>query len=142
MSDEAATLARVQDIPSQALAEVLSRFGVHVAVLFGSAAKDRMRPDSDVDIAVLPSPDRSLSPDDELGLGVELDRLLGRDVDLVRLDTASTLLRNEAAHGRLIYEGRRGAFADFVARTMLEYDDLAPIVLRTGRGLLRDLARH
>ena len=75
MSDEAGTLTRVQDIPSQALAEVLSRFGVHVAVLFGSAAKDRMRPDSDVDIAVLPSPDRSLSLDDELGLGVELDRL-------------------------------------------------------------------
>ena len=82
-------------IESPAVGRLLTRAGVEVAILFGSAAKGRLRPDSDIDIGILPSPDRVLGFDEELALAAELDKMLGGEVDLVRLDTASTLLRFE-----------------------------------------------
>ena len=86
---------RVDAIESPAVGRLLARAGVEVAILFGSAAKGRLRPDSDIDIGILPSPDRVLGFDEELALAAELDKMLGGEVDLVRLDTASTLLRFE-----------------------------------------------
>ena len=122
---------------------MLAKAGVEVAILFGSAAKGRLRPDSDIDIGILTLPDRALSFNEELALATELERLLGREVDLVRLDTASTLLRFEASQGRHLYEARVGAFADFVARALVEHEDLRPILLRCAAGMFRRLkANH
>jgi predicted nucleotidyltransferase len=98
-----------------------------------------LRPDSDIDIGILPSPDRVLGFEEELALAAELDKILGREVDLVRLDTASTLLRFEASQGQRLYEARVGAFADFVARALLEHEDLRPILLRCAAGMFRHL---
>ena len=81
--------------------------------------------------------------DEELALAAELDKMLGGEVDLVRLDTASTLLRFEASQGRHLYEARVGAFADFVARSLVEHEDLRPILLRCAAGMFRRLkANH
>jgi hypothetical protein len=68
-----------------------------------------------------------------------MEQILGREVDLVRLDTSSTLLRFEASQGRRLYEARVGAFADFVARALLEHEDLRPILLRCAAGMFRHL---
>ena len=126
-------------IESPVVGRLLAQAGVEVAILFGSAAKGRLRPDSDIDIGILPSPDRALGFDEELALAAELEQILGREVDLVRLDTASTLLRFEASQGRRLYEARPGSFADFVARALVEHEDLRPILLRCAAGMFRRL---
>ena len=64
---------------------------LRLAVLFGSAARGALAPSSDVDVGIVPSnPDLSLR--DELDLAARLSRVCHREVDLVRLDRASTLV--------------------------------------------------
>ena len=123
-------------VPS-AVGSLLAGAGIEVAILFGSAATGKLRPDSDVDIGILCSQDSGF--DVELALGADLERVFGREVDLVRLDTASTLLRFEASRGRCLHEAREGAFADFVARSLFEYEDLRPILRRCAEGMFRRL---
>ena len=122
-----------------AVGHLLAAAGVDVAILFGSAARGRMREDSDIDIGIVPSAGRDIGVDGELALGADLERVLRREVDSVRLDSASTLLRFEASRGRCIFQARSSAFADFVARALLEYEDLRPILLRCAEGMFRRL---
>jgi uncharacterized protein len=129
----------VNAVGSPAVARLLSQAGVEVAILFGSAASGKLRPDSDIDIGILPASDRSLDFAGELTLAAELEQVLGREVDLVRLDEASTLLRFEASHGHCLLEARPGAFADFVAHALLEHEDLRPILLRCAAGMFSHL---
>lgn len=58
---------------------------------FGSAAAGVARPDSDLDLAVLSA--APLDPLDRWSLQEEIAALLGRDVDLVDLRAASTVMR-------------------------------------------------
>lgn len=130
-----ATVLLVIDLPEGAR-RALEESGVEFAVLFGSAAAGRARPDSDLDIGVggadLPLRAR-------LQLAVALERALRREVDLVTLEGATPLLRFEVAGGRRLWERRPGAFASFAARAVLEFDDVREILLRCGRGMLRRL---
>jgi uncharacterized protein len=129
----------VNSVQSSAVAHLLSQAGVEVAILFGSAASGKLRPGSDVDIGILLAPERALDFERELALAAELEQVLGREVDLVRLDNASTLLRFEASQGRCLLEARPGAFADFAARAFLEHEDLRPILLRCAAGMFSRL---
>lgn len=58
---------------------------------FGSQAQGAARPESDVDLAFLAL--RAVSPKAGLALREELSLLLSRDVDLIDLRVASTVLR-------------------------------------------------
>ena len=58
---------------------------------FGSQAQGAARPESDVDLAFLAL--RTVSPKAGLALREELSLLLSRDVDLIDLRVASTVLR-------------------------------------------------
>lgn len=126
-------------VESPAVAALFSQAGVELAILFGSAAAGKLRPDSDLDIGILMAPDRALDLVGELTLATELEQVLGREVDLVRLEDATTLLRFEAAQGRCVVEARPGAFADFAARALLEHEDLRPILLRCAAGMFSRL---
>jgi predicted nucleotidyltransferase len=66
---------------------------IKIAYLYGSAAKNRLRSDSDIDIAV--SVQRPLSIDERLNIINSLSKGLGREIDLVDLSTT---------HGLLLYE--------------------------------------
>jgi predicted nucleotidyltransferase len=125
------------------LQRLFAETDVELAIAFGSAVGDagRFRPDSDIDIGVLFPKVRTVGLDELGDLAVGLERSFGRDVDLVDLAGASTLLRFEVARGRRLFEHRPGAFADFAARAAMEYDDLRPILLRCGWGLMRKLAQ-
>jgi predicted nucleotidyltransferase len=113
---------------------------VRLALVFGSWAKGQERADSDVDIAIGPIEDLSL--DAELGLAVLLTRALGRDVDLVRLDRASTLLRWEIArHGVVLVEEAHQA-ARFRAGAAAEHADFAESVAPAARLYIRRLAER
>lgn len=65
---------------------------------FGSWGTDTQRPDSDIDLAVLPA--RPLDSVHRWELAQALASLAGRDVDLVDLARASTVFRMQVvAHG-------------------------------------------
>jgi uncharacterized protein len=95
---------------------------VHLAVLFGSAAGGRLRADSDLDIGVL-----GPAPRDLPALQLRLERMAGRRVDVVPLDTAPPLLRFEVAReGRLLVERVPHLWSDFKVRAMIDWWDWAP----------------
>jgi predicted nucleotidyltransferase len=60
---------------------VAQRFGVQEIALFGSAARDELRADSDVDVLV--GFDGPASYDSYFGLKDYLEQVLGRQVDVV-----------------------------------------------------------
>ena len=96
-----------------------------IVVLFGSAATGKMRPDSDVDIAWLPV-DGDLLLARELEFQVALTLAAGREVDLVRLDHASTLCRSEVARSGDLLSGDRPSFVKFRAEAIGEFLDFEP----------------
>ena len=97
---------------------------LRLAVIFGSAARGLLRPDSDIDIGIIPC-DPRLPLAAELDLQVRLERACARPVDLVRLDRASTLLKWEAARrGAAVLADPPHEFPRFVAAAALEHADL------------------
>jgi predicted nucleotidyltransferase len=112
---------------------------VRLAILFGSAARGTQRNDSDIDIGIVPE-DPELPLNEELTLQTELSRVSGRQVDLVRLDRASTLLRWQVVrYGRALVEAEPFAAARFTADTVAEYLDFAPAFERAAENFRRVL---
>ncbi len=105
---------------------------LRLAMLFGSAARSRLRPESDVDLAILPrDPDLPLA--EELELERRLEAALGRPVDFVRLDRASTLLRWEVARRGIAVLAGPGERTRFLVDAAAEYGDFAPDLERAAR---------
>ena len=97
---------------------------LRLAVLFGSAARGTLRHDSDVDVGIIPS-DPALSLRDELALQARLTAACSREVELVRLDRASTLLRWQAAiHGEPLLSSPPQEISRFRARAAVEHAEL------------------
>jgi uncharacterized protein len=112
---------------------------LELAVLFGSGAQNRLRPDSDLDVGIIPSTDLTLR--DELDMAATLTAASGREVDLVRLDQPSVLLRWEAAKSHVLLLARTpGALPQFLARAALDHADFAPMLADASRRLTRRLA--
>jgi uncharacterized protein len=116
---------------------------VDLAVLFGSAASGTSRPDSDLDVAVLPATG-GLDASEHATLCRRLALAGGADVDLVRLDRpVSTLLRWEiATTGVPISEALPGIFARFRATAAAEYIDFAPALAYHGEIFRRRLIQQ
>lgn len=122
-------VARVQDV-------LASGPPLRMAVIFGSRVSGRdLHRGSDLDLALEPV-DPSLSLADELAIQAALARAVGCEVDLVRLDKASPLVRWEVArHGRSLLPGSEPAFRRFQARAALEHADLAKGSRHLARGM-------
>ena len=88
----------IEEIKSRAL-PILKRYGVKRAGVFGSAARGEMSPDSDVDILVEIDGDMSLL--DFVGLKLELEEKLGRNVDLVEYSTLKPILKERILESEL-----------------------------------------
>jgi len=105
------------------------REGILAAYLFGSEARGEAGPGSDVDVAVLyaEAPPGALdSPPRRLER--ELERLLGRTVEVVALNTAPPdLVHRVLRDGRLLLEEDRSARIRFEVRARNEYFDLEPL---------------
>lgn len=90
--------------------------GLIAVYRFGSSATGASRPDSDVDLAVLA--DRKLDPVSRFALQEQLAGALLRDVDLVDLRSASTVMASQiVTTGVLLFGGdarARHVFEDFV----------------------------
>lgn len=108
---------------------------VAAAYLLGSAAEGRLRVDSDVDIALLPSDCATIPLLDRLAFGAELSGIIGREVDLGMLSMSNLVYAKEAvAHGRLIFERDHAVTARFAMYVLSMYASLQEArreVLRT-----------
>ena len=117
MAQNAAMAADVSSIERAIARAVSKRREVQAAYLFGSTATCRVRPDSDVDVAVLlarpASAKRSL--DYRLTLMADLGAALHRsDIDVVILNAAPALLAHRIlSKGVLVFE--RSAVAGSVS---------------------------
>ena len=73
---------RIQ-VDRQRLADFCRQWKVTVVEFFGSVLRDDFRPDSDVDVLVTFAPDGRYSLFDLVHIEEELEKMLGRKVDLV-----------------------------------------------------------
>jgi predicted nucleotidyltransferase len=110
--------------------------GISVLAVFGSRARGTQRPDSDLDVAVLPdSEDPTVRRRLQASIAVALADLApeGR-VDVVFLDEATDVLRQRIMEtGRALICRDPEAWRDLRVRTMREYGD---------REWVRDLFRE
>jgi len=107
------------------LREVLAGFpAVVLAVLFGSIALGRQRPDSDLDIAVAAR--QALTAAEKMALIEALAERTGRCVDLIDLKVvAEPLLGQIVRHGRRLL-GSDGAYGQLISRHLFEQADFMP----------------
>jgi len=97
--------------------------------LYGSVARDEARPDSDVDVAILfaAEPPATLGAP-QFAIESELERLLGRPVQVIALNRASAdLVHRVLRDGRIVLDRDRSARIRFEVRSRNEYFDMAPI---------------
>jgi predicted nucleotidyltransferase len=80
----------VQNIKAQ-IVPVLKKYDVSKASLFGSVTRDEATEVSDIDVLVRFEGEKSLL--DLAGLKIELEELLGRNVDVLTYDSLHPLLR-------------------------------------------------
>ena len=109
----------------EAVREILEHFGeVRLAYVFGSVAAGTARPSSDLDVAVLLTPDAGHAVVDRLTDALE--RASGRSVDLVDLSLAPPLLAHEVvSQGKLILSRDEAERVEFVTRAVARYLDTA-----------------
>ena len=116
--------------------EMLERLGltaasfpeVRLAVLFGSTARGKAGPRSDVDLGILLEP---YSPALHSKVEAELGRAARKEVDVVLLDEAPPLLRFEITReGVLLFEREEGLWTDFRVKAMMDWWDWAPTFRR------------
>jgi predicted nucleotidyltransferase len=113
------------------VAEVCGSQPAVVAVyLFGSVARGAAGPASDVDVAVLFARNPpALLAGPRFSLEGDLERALGRPVDLVVLNDAPVDLRTRVLRdGRILIDRDRSARIAFEVRTRNEAFDLQPIL--------------
>jgi len=90
----------------------------------GSAFGDRMRPDSDVDLAVLYEEGHSEDFARVGGLSLDLESIFGRTVDLGRLSTRNLVYAFQAiSRGTLLYSRDADAVNRFAGRVFSLYSD-------------------
>jgi predicted nucleotidyltransferase len=108
--------------------------GVVGVYVFGSHVKGGQTAESDIDLAILPA--SPLPPTDVWNAAQTVAALAGRDVDVVDLLRASTVLRAQVvAHGRRLYCREASACEEFEDRAFSAYARLN----EERRGILDDI---
>lgn len=101
---------------------------VRLAILFGSAAKDQLRPESDIDVAVQCDSPLSASRKSALIAGIAL--IAGRPVDVIDLHTAGQPLLGQILQGQRI-KGQAQQIVPLALRNMMDRADFLPLIERT-----------
>ncbi len=111
------------------LRELMAEHQIGVLALFGSRATDSAGARSDVDLAALRADRRRMSHRQLADLRLALADRSRAPVDLVDLASADTLLRFDiVSHGRLLGSTDRSLWIEFVARTLIDHDEIAPFI--------------
>ena len=77
----------------QKILPILHQYDAQKAGLFGSCVRGEMKEDSDIDILVEIQQDISLL--DFVGIKLEIEEILGREVDLVEYNTIKPIIKEE-----------------------------------------------
>ncbi len=121
-----AVLTTKEEIAKAMARYASSQPSVLAAYLFGSAVRGRLKGDSDIDVALLFS-----TPPDGLKLldmQEDLTTLLGRQADLVSLNTASAILGMQVLrYGEIVFDRSPRASSEFQVKTMFAYFDLKQV---------------
>ncbi|MDA0254890.1 MAG: nucleotidyltransferase domain-containing protein [Planctomycetota bacterium] len=120
------TTASISEPTMTAAIAALRRYeAVSAAYLLGSAARDQLRGDSDIDVAILVSHGSGLAPDERIALTAELAAIFGRPVDLGLLSTANVVYAKEAVvTGRLLFARHPNVAAEFAMLALSMYASL------------------
>jgi predicted nucleotidyltransferase len=125
---------KLSELETRLAAALRTREEVRFALLFGSAVRRGPDAAGDVDLAI--GFRGSPSWFERARLANEIEASLGRPVDLVDLDEASTLLRWEVAQtGHVVADADREALIAFLVRMPTEYESLRPFLSREADGL-------
>lgn len=137
---------------AEQIADLCARYGVDALYAFGSRAAEvaafvrsqavlESASASDVDLGVLPAPDRRLDADDRVGLAIELEDLFGVPrVDLVVLPQASPYLAVDIVSGELLFCADAGREADYELFVLRRAGDLAFFERERRRMILAGIA--
>lgn len=127
---------RTEDPVVEALRNALrGRKDVRLALLFGSRARGRARPDSDADVAVL---GKDL---DLLALAADLSGAAGVEVHVVSLDDPGYPLLNAILRdGIILHEAERYADAAWRSRALMQAETDRPGWERMQNAFLKRLA--
>jgi len=125
-------------IDREEIARILARDDrIEAAYLLGSAVEDRLRADSDVDIAVLPIMGQRIDDISRVSLATELFAAAGRTVDIGVLSSSNLVYARQAIlTGIRIYVRDRTSADEAAARFMGMYaffNEERAEVLRTYR---------
>jgi uncharacterized protein len=128
----------IEKATEQRIREVLAPFAPAAVYVFGSAAAGRMRSGSDMDLAILPP--AAISALKLFETRIQLAEIFNRDVDLIDLSCASTVLRKEVlAAGRLLYETNAFRRAEFEMYSFSDYarlnEEREPVLTALGQPL-------
>ncbi len=112
------------DIHMKCIVDLLiERVNAYLIILFGSYGKGLSREDSDIDIAYLG--DKDCDGYEIFMLAQEMAGLVGRDVDLLNLRTASTVMKAQVvSSGKVIYCSDEMRRMHFFMETFKEYTRL------------------
>lgn len=111
------------------------RSDIEIAILFGSVARGKERADSDIDVGF------RAPAVDALQLAAELSASVGREVHLVRLETAGyPLLQAIVRDGIILHEGQDGVAARWRSHALCELETDRPWWERMRDSQLRRLA--
>lgn len=114
------------------ITKILEKNRVVLAVLFGSGAKGKTGPLSDIDFAVLlpGSPSSQKRFNRQLILKNALEQILNKPVDILILNSAPPLIAQMAvAHGQVIYCQDEDIKASVFTNILKGYDDAAYLSL-------------
>jgi len=93
--------------------------------ILGSSVMGRLRDDSDIDFAVHYKPEAKLDLNVHGALVCDLERILGRSVDIGRLDSRNLVYAREATQkGQLIFAKEQQEAMAFASRLQTMYLDL------------------
>lgn len=108
------------ELINQIVEFLLNKMPVDLIIIFGSFTQNRLKKDSDIDIAFLS--DKVISSYECFMIGQELADILGRDVDLVNLQKASTVFKAQIVeYGKAIYFSSETILRNFQMNALKEY---------------------
>ena len=108
-----------------AVASLRQCHDVEAAYLLGSAAANRLRGDSDVDVAILPIRGMEISAERRIALTGELAGIFSRSVDLGVLSTRNVVYAKEAiTKGRILFARDPSVIARFAMLVLSMYASL------------------
>lgn len=102
---------------------------IRLAILFGSVAEGRLKPDSDLDIAV--AGERELTLEDRVSIQDRLASAAGREIDLLDLRAASGVILHQAlSRGRLLLVKDHALYGTLISRMLFNQADMMPLTRR------------